>query len=123
MKKLALPESQMQEILYELINRLSIDRKTMMLSCGVWNLTARISNLRKKGLNIKSDEIKAVNKYGRDISFVHYRLEDKKEASAIYNEMKANQRPKVCSNPFYDFDNCEVKVKAGCLGCEWYETR
>lgn len=91
MKKIPLPESQMQEVLYELINRLYIDRRTMMLSCGVWNLTARISNLRDKGLNIKSDEMNASNKYGRKIEFVHYRLEDKKEAIVIYKEMKANQ--------------------------------
>lgn len=91
MKKIPPPESQMQEVLYELINRISIDRRTMMLSAGVWNLTARISNLRYKGVNIESRKIISQNKYGREISFVHYYLKDKKEAVRIYNEMKLNQ--------------------------------
>ena len=91
MKKIPLPESQMQEVLFELINRLYIDRKTMMLSSDVWNLTARISNLRDKGLKIISNKITSLNKYGREIEFVHYSLENKKEAVKIYLEMKENQ--------------------------------
>jgi hypothetical protein len=94
MKKIPLPESQIQEVLYELINRLFIDRRTMMLASGVWNLTAVISELRKKGLNIKSNKMSGVNKYGREIDFVHYSLEDKKEASVVYLQMKANQSSK-----------------------------
>lgn len=91
MKAIPQPESQMQEVLYELINRITIDRRTMMLSSGVWNLTARISDLRNKGLRIISNKITSVNKYGREIEFVHYRLEEKKEAVKIYLRMKANQ--------------------------------
>lgn len=91
MKKVPIPESQMQEVLYELINRISIDRRTMMLSAGVWNLTAQISALRNKGLNIVSEEKNSTNKYGREITFVHYSLKDKKEAVKIYLQMKANQ--------------------------------
>ena len=91
MKNLPLPESQTQEVLYELINRFSIDRRTMMLSAGVWNLTARISNLRTKGVSIISDEITSINKYGREIKFVHYHLERRKEAVKIYLKMKTNQ--------------------------------
>ena len=91
MRKIPAPESQMQEVLYELINRIAIDRRTMMLSCGVWNLTARISNLRNKGLKIISNKIQSVNKYGREIEFVQYSLEEKKEAIKTYLEMKENQ--------------------------------
>lgn len=91
MKRIPLPKSQMQEVLYELIKRLYIDRRTMMLSCNVWNLTARISNLRDKGLKIVSNEIVSFNKYGRTISYVQYSLQSKKEAVKIYEAMKANQ--------------------------------
>jgi len=91
MRNLPLPESQLQEVLFELINRLSIDRRSMMLSSGVWNLTARISELRDRGVNIKSNELKSINKYGREIDFVHYSCEDKMNAIKIYNELKANQ--------------------------------
>lgn len=91
MKKIPLPESQVQEVLYELINRLYIDRRTMMLSSGVWNLTARISNLRTMGCKIISNEVTATNKFNREIKFVQYSLEDKKEAVALYMKLKENQ--------------------------------
>jgi hypothetical protein len=123
MKKLQLPESQIQEVLYELINRLSIDRKTMMLSSGVWNLTARIADLRRKGVLVNSNPLVGVNKYGRQIDFVNYSISDKKSAVIIYERMKDNQRKKVCSNPFYDFGDCEVQDKQGCLSCEWFQNR
>lgn len=91
MKQIRQPESQMQEVLFELINRLYIDRRTMMLSCGVWNLTARIADLRRLGLKIISNEKTGINKYDREITFVHYSLENKKEAAKVYNQMKETQ--------------------------------
>lgn len=89
MKKLTPPESQIQEVLFNLINRLHIDRRSMMLSCNVWNLPDNIMKLRRKGLNITSTEKTSKNKYGREIKFVHYSLQNKKEASIVYAEMKA----------------------------------
>lgn len=91
MKKIPQPESQVQEVLYELINRFFIDRRTMMLSSGVWNLTARISNLRNMGLQINSNEIVSKNKFNREIKFVQYSLEDKKAGIALYLNLKDNQ--------------------------------
>lgn len=91
MNKIPLPESQTQEVLYELINRLYIDRRTMMLSSGVWNLTARISNLRRKGVDILSNEVIGVNKFKREIKYVHYSLRNKKEAVKVYLVLKGNQ--------------------------------
>ena len=91
MKAIPLPESQVQEVLYELINRLFIDRRTMMLSANVWNLTARISDLRYLGLNIVSNEVTAKNKFKREIKYSQYSLEDKKEAVQVYLELKENQ--------------------------------
>ena len=91
MRKLQLPESQTQEVLYELISRLFIDRKTMMLSSGVMNLTARISELRMRQLKIVSNEIVTLNKFGREIKYVQYSLEDKKAAVSVYIKMKETQ--------------------------------
>ena len=91
MKKIPSPESQIQEVLFELINRLFISRRIMMLSCGVLNLTAIISGLRNKGLKIASDQVKSTNKYGREATSVRYRLEDKKAAVKFYKKMKENQ--------------------------------
>ncbi len=91
MKKIPPPESQIQEILFELINRLFVDRKTMMLSSGVLNLTAQISNIRNKGINIASNEVTTTNKFNREVKFVRYSLKDKKEAVKVYLNMKKNQ--------------------------------
>ena len=124
MKKIELPESQLQEVLYELINRLNIDRKTIMLSCSVLNLPANILKLRKKGVKIEMLEFNTTNKFGRNVSFGKYRLEDKKSAVVIYKEMKANQRPKACTNLLFAVDGCEVKTRSkGCVGCEWYQSK
>ena len=91
MRKLPEPESQLQEVLYELLTRLHIDRKTMMLSCGVSNLTAQISNLRNKGIRIEVEEVPFTNKYNRESTFVRYSLLNKKDAADTYIHMKANQ--------------------------------
>lgn len=91
MKKIPEPESQLQEVLYELINRLYIDRKTMMLSCDILNLTARIANLRRKGVKIIANEVKGVNKYGREITFAKWSLDNKIQAREVYLELKKNQ--------------------------------
>ena len=122
MKKIPLPESQTQEVLFELIKRLSIDRKTMMLSCGVANLTAQISKLKNKGVKIETIEVPFKNKYGRESTFAQYKLECKSDAVKVYHDLKANQRKKICSHTFYDFETCEVKEKIGCLDCEWFKT-
>jgi len=92
MKKIPPPENQLQEVLFELVNRLFIDRRTMMLSCDVFNLTAQISALRKEGLNIVSNRIEYVNKFKRNFTFVQYRLEDKKEAVLFYLKMQEKQK-------------------------------
>ncbi len=40
------PTKQIEEVLYYLIKRHSINRKQMMLDTGILNVTARIANLR-----------------------------------------------------------------------------
>jgi hypothetical protein len=90
MRKLQQPTSQIQEVLFELLQRLYIDRKTMIVSCGVHNLTARISNLRAKGVKIISVPIKVKNKFDRTVVFYQYRLADKKHAIDIYERMILN---------------------------------
>lgn len=89
--KLPLPESQIQEVLYELIHRPKIDRRTMMLHANIMNLPTRIFNLRDKGVQIESKEIESTNKYGRSISFVQYRLKNKSDAISTYYQLKENQ--------------------------------
>lgn len=95
MKQLKAPESQIQEVLHELYNRLVIDRKTMMLSCNVLNLPDCIFRLRKKGVKIISNEVAVLNQFGREVKFVQYSLQNKGEAAKIYETLKANQSKTV----------------------------
>jgi hypothetical protein len=89
MKKLNAPQSQTQEVLYYLINRIKIDRRQMMLSCGVLNLPDKIMRLRRRyGLKIDLNEVNVTNKFGRDIKFGEYILQDKKKASEVYKTMQ-----------------------------------
>lgn len=96
MKNLVQPQSQTQEVLYFLINRINIDRRQMMLSCGVLNLPQQIKRLRQRyGLKIALNEVTVENKFGREINFGLYVLEDKKLASEIYRKMQLNDNKPV----------------------------
>ncbi len=43
---------------------------------GCMRLASRISDLRRDGMNIKSEMVRAKNRYGEPISFARYTLED-----------------------------------------------
>lgn len=89
MRKLNPPQSQTQEVLFFLINRINIDRRQMMLSCGVLNLPQQIKRLRRRyGLAILLNEVTVENKFGREITFGEYVLQDKKKAAEIYRNMQ-----------------------------------
>ena len=89
MKKLNPPQTQTQEVLFFLIERINIDRRQMMLSCSVLNLPDQIMRLRTRyGLKITLTEVKTVNKFGREVSFGKYSIEDKKDASDVYRKMQ-----------------------------------
>ena len=89
------PKSQVQEVLFELIRRDKIDRPLMMNECGVWGLTARISNLRYLyGYSfITSNENIGENKHGREIKFFTYSLKDREEGIKAYLEMNSKYSP------------------------------
>lgn len=92
-KNLPKPTSQIQEVLYELIQRFSIDRRGMMFHCGVYNLTAQISELRLiHRVKIYPEEITRINKYSRKVKYVRYKLKDKNQAIQIYLQMIENSK-------------------------------
>lgn len=92
MKKIPNPQSQIQEVLYELIKRINIDRRQMMISCGVLNLPDQIMKLRRKhNLTINLTKVKTENKFGREVEFGQYTLKNKKEASKVYHKIQQEQ--------------------------------
>lgn len=95
MKQISTPESQTQEVLYYLIKRIFIDRRQMMLSCGVLNLPDQIMRLRRRyGLKINLTKVKTKNKFNRNVEFGQYSIEDKKNASEIYRKMQEDNPKK-----------------------------
>lgn len=97
MKKLNAPKSQTEEVLYYLITRLNIDRRQMMLSCGVLNLPQQISRLRYRyGLKIDVNSVTMKNKHDREVTFGQYFLETKKkEASDLYKKIQSENHGTV----------------------------
>lgn len=89
MKPINKPTSQTQEVLYYLIKRISIDRRQMMISCGVLNLPDQIKRLRHRyKLSIKLTKVSIINKFGRVVEFGEYSIKDKKKASDIYRKIQ-----------------------------------
>ena len=84
------PKTQIQEVLYCLINSDSIDRRQMLLETGILNVTARIAELRKKhSLYISCDEIDVTNKYGRKVSYGRWSLPNKAAGIEVYEQLAA----------------------------------
>lgn len=86
------PQSQIQEVLFCLITRINIDRKSMMLAADVYNLPNQLMRLKNRyGIKLYIHQIRAFNKYGETITQTKWSLLEKKEARAIYKKMLANE--------------------------------
>lgn len=89
--KLPKPTKQIEEVLYYLIKRHTINRRQMMLDTGILNVTARIANLRNKyNLTIDCNMLPVVNKFGRPIKYGLWRLENKQEGIDLYKKLQKN---------------------------------
>lgn len=82
-----LPTSQNSEVLYYLLTVPKITTKLLFVELGVLNPTARISNLRSKGLVIKCKNIEFTNKFGRVSKYGIYTLKDKNKGLKIYKKL------------------------------------
>ncbi len=89
LKKPRKPENQVEEVIYSLLTRFSIDRRQMMLSCGILNLPDVIMRIRNKhNIEIETSKIPVLNKFGRNVEFGEYKLKDKFHARTIYDNLK-----------------------------------
>ncbi len=81
------PETQMQEVLYELLSNKKITVRQMMADTGILNLSARISNLRLiYHIDIETTEIETKNKFDRKIFYGEWTIDDdeKEYAESVY---------------------------------------
>ena len=86
---LARPKSQIQEVLYELIqhNMFGASRRELMINCGVLKAPDVVKRLRKKGVEITTEEIKTKNKHGNEVTYGNYKIVDVIKATRIYNQL------------------------------------
>lgn len=68
--------TQQEEVLDKLKKDGMITRFSAACELHIFELSSRIGELRKKGYNIKSTRMPAVNKYGRASHYNIYTLED-----------------------------------------------
>lgn len=74
----------------EVLNLLLTEKRQTSLNLvmnGILNPTARITNLRKMGVNIICDLIKQTNKFGRTIHYGEFSILNKKDARKIYTQI------------------------------------
>ena len=89
------PLNQTAEVLYELLTNATISRKSIFLETGILNLTARITDLRKLGLDLHCGYIKTTNKYGREVEFGTWSiLAEEKKALEIYKRINTTPEQK-----------------------------
>jgi hypothetical protein len=81
------PLNQTQEVLHFLINRISINRRMMMLECDVFNLPDQIHKLKRKGLTIKRKQVESENKFNRIIKTTEYSIK-KSEGIKLYKQLQ-----------------------------------
>lgn len=78
------PKNQVMEVLNYLINKGIATTRDIQRDCYVLNVTAKISELRKLGVQIICDEIKGKNKFGREITFGSFKILNLAESTKIY---------------------------------------
>jgi hypothetical protein len=81
---LPLPKNQVMEVLYYLIHHHGATTRDIQRDCYVLNVTAKISEVRKLGVQVLCDERKAKNKFGREITFGSFKILNLAESKKIY---------------------------------------
>ncbi len=86
---LSKPNSQSTEVLFELMAnyKKGMTRNDIANSCHALNVAEVIRILRKHGVIIHIEMIKAINKYGRNIKYGRYYLADFKNAVEVYESL------------------------------------
>ena len=82
------PKNQTAEVLFELLTNKSFTRRSILIDCGILNVCARITDLRKKhNLSIICTKIITKNKHNRTINYGRWTLENKSQAEEVYQKI------------------------------------
>lgn len=84
------PTTQLEEVLFMLLNYKEITYQKAFFNSGIINLTARISDLRNVYfLDVPCKKVETKNKFGRTVHYGSWSLSDKNQAKVIYNKLTA----------------------------------
>lgn len=88
------PTTQLQEVLCELILNDTISVRQILSDTGILNPKARISDLRRIGVNIETEMVHVTNKYGRKAKFGQWSIpeESKQSATEMYLKMSNDEQ-------------------------------
>lgn len=85
------PTNQTAEVLFEILNNVSVSRKDILINTGVLNHTARIADLRiRHGLIIHCERISVKNKFSRSITYGLWSIignDNIQKAKSAYNQI------------------------------------
>lgn len=88
-EKLNRPTTQLEETLYLLISRESINKRQMMFECSTVNLGERIRQLRHDHcLDIITERVSSINKFKNPVSYGKYTLRNKKSGIKRYKQIQ-----------------------------------
>ena len=86
--KLSKPTSQISEVLYYLLTRKLICRRSIMFDAYILNVPARLSELRNHyNVDIDIIETKRTNKFGRRVAYANWFLTDTVHALETYKKL------------------------------------
>lgn len=89
--ELSKPRNQIAEVLFELITKETITRKSILQSCGILNVTSRIADLRiRHNVDVKCQEIETTNKHGRNITYGKWYLSEKEKENILEKYNRVN---------------------------------
>ncbi len=80
------PKSQVDELIYELLQKTHTTSLTMHLNYFISNVPDVVFRARNKGYAIETKNEERSNKFGRKISIAKWILNDKDNALKMYNE-------------------------------------
>lgn len=68
--------SQAQLIYKHMLEHGSISQRDAVIHYDCYRLSARIADLKAKGIQIKKENVKSKNKYGHHVSYARYSLKE-----------------------------------------------
>jgi hypothetical protein len=78
------PKNAQMELLHYLLTRKQVTTRDIQRELFILNVTATISMLRRKGVQILCENVKTRNRYGRPVNYGKFSILNKNQSKDIY---------------------------------------